>query len=71
MIDETMGLLYISIILQLLNDGEADISDLSPAVKSFILGIQDEFEHTPEGDNKDQFYYAANTLLEVDKNKLN
>jgi len=62
---------YVSVILQLIFDGEAKLGELSPAVKSFVEGIVDEFNLDPDDPYTKELYYAANTMLEFDKDKMN
>jgi len=71
MTENTLTLMYISIILQLIYDGQADLEQISPNVLEFIMGIIETFEETPEGEEKELLYFAANKLLGIDKNKLN
>jgi len=59
-------LVYISVILQLLKDGNADTSHLSPTVRSFIEGILLEYEGDPEDPVNELLYYAADTYLTSD-----
>jgi hypothetical protein len=59
-------LIYVSVILQLLYDGKADMSPLSPAIKNFLQGIIDEYEEDPTDPLNIQLYYACNTMLEKD-----
>ena len=59
-------LIYVSVILQLLYDGKADISPLSPAVQNFLKGIRDEYEEDPTDPLNIQLYYACNTMLDKD-----
>jgi len=62
--------IHISVILQLLYEGEANITQLAPAVQSYIKGLISEFEENPDDPNNQLLYYAANTMLEFDKEKL-
>jgi len=57
-------LIYVSVILQLLYDGKADTSPLSPTIKNFLQGIRDEYEEDPSDPMNEQLYYACNTMLE-------
>jgi hypothetical protein len=59
-------LIYVSVILQLLYDGKADMSPLSPAIKNFLQGIIDEYEEDPTDPLNIHIYYACNTMLEKD-----
>jgi len=58
-------LIYVSVILQLLYDGKADTSPLSPTMKNFFHGIRDEYEEDPSDPMNEQLYYACNTMLEA------
>ena len=60
-------LIYVSVILQLLYEGKADISPLSPAIQKFLKGIIEEYEEDPTDPLNIQLYYACNTML--DKNE--
>jgi len=57
-------LIYVSVILQLLYDGKADTSPLSPTIKNFLQGMIDEYEEDPNDPMNKQLYYACNTMLE-------
>ena len=57
-------LIYVSVILQLLYDGKADTSPLSPTIKKFLQGIMEEYEEDPTDPTNKQLYYACNTMLE-------
>lgn len=57
-------LIYVSVILQLLYEGKADTSPLSPTIKNFLQGIKDEYEEYPDDPMNEQLYYACNTMLE-------
>jgi hypothetical protein len=59
-------LIYVSVILQLLYDGKADTSPLSPTIKKFLQGIIEEYEDDPSDPLNEQLYYACNTMLESD-----
>ena len=59
-------LIYVSVILQLLYDGKADTSPLSPTIKNFLQGIIEEYEDDPSDPLNEQLYYACNTMLESD-----
>ena len=59
-------LIYVSVILQLLYDGKADTSSLSPTIKNFLQGIINEYEEDPTDPLNKQLYYACNTMLESD-----
>ena len=57
-------IIYVSVILQLLYEGKADTSTLSPTIKNFLQGIKDEYEEDPEDPMNIQLYHACNTMLE-------
>jgi len=57
-------LIYVSVILQLLYDGKADTSPLSPTIRKFLQGIIEEYEDDPSDPLNEQLYYACNTMLE-------
>jgi len=59
-------LIYVSVILQLLYDGKADTSPLSPTIRKFLQGIVEEYEEDPNDPMNKQLYYACNTMLESD-----
>jgi len=60
-------LIYVSVILQLLYEGKADTSTLSPTIRKFLQGIIDEYEEDPTDPMNLQLYYACNTMLEANK----
>ena len=59
-------LIYVSVILQLLYEGKADTSPLSPTIRKFLQGITEEYEEDPSDPMNKQLYYACNTMLESD-----
>lgn len=60
-------LIYVSVILQLLYEGKADVSPLSPTIQKFLEGIRQEYEEDPTDPINLQLYYACNTMLESKK----
>jgi hypothetical protein len=67
----TSECIYVSIILQLLFEGEAKTKDLSPVVRNFLDLLIEGFEERPDDPKINELYYAANTMLEFDKEQLN
>jgi len=63
-------LVYISAILQLMDEGGAKLNDLAPAVRRFLIGMQVEYNDTDNEEVKHQLYYAINTYLGNDSNTL-
>lgn len=63
--------LYISIILQLVVDGNADLSKLDPNVKALIDGAVGEYLENPDEEENQLLYHYATMTLNVDKEKMN
>jgi hypothetical protein len=56
--------LMLSMILNLVVDGKANLANLSPHVKDYILGLLDEYETEVEQGEGDVLYWYAHTMLE-------
>ena len=66
-----MNCLYVSLILQLLFEGGADESNLTPAVQTFLDEMSDQFMTLdPDSEESATLYYAADMLLNPDKRKM-
>ena len=51
-----------SVVLNMMKDGGADISALSPLVQEYVLGIWEDYDASEE-DEKEQLYWYAHTTL--------
>lgn len=63
MMSDIDGAILMSIVLNLVKDGRADIAALSPAVQEYISGVMADFEETDEETQKMLYWFAHETLM--------
>lgn len=63
MMSEDAQVLMLSVILNLVIDGEAKLEELSPGVAGYVQGILDDFAEDPDGELNQQLYWFAHTAL--------
>ena len=59
---ELTNSILVSVILNLIKDGGADYSALSPVVQEYLIGIWEDFDASEE-DEKEHMYWFAHTYL--------
>jgi hypothetical protein len=64
-------LVYISLIMQLLIDGKANLNNLSPGVKGFLEGVIKEHNRDPEEELNFNLYHYATVAFNQDKEGMN
>ena len=62
MINDLQMAILTSVVLNMMKDGKADISALSPVVQEYVLGIWEDFDASDEYE-KERLYWFAHTSL--------
>lgn len=63
-------IIYISLIMQLIVDGKADTSKLSPGAQKFLDGCIENYLEDPEDSYNHHLYHYATVMLNPEKEKL-
>jgi len=63
-------LIYVSIIMQLVVDGKADLDGLSPGVKKFLEGVLEDYHRNPEDEYTHQLYHFATVTFNPEREKM-
>lgn len=69
MLDEEMAIL-ISVILNLVKDGEAELSALPPTLQEYLFGLVTDYESSEEEVRKRIYWFANTRLNEVTKERM-
>lgn len=64
-------IIYISVIMQLVVDGKANLNNLSPGVRSFLEGAVSEYINNPEDEQSFMLYHYATTVFNANKEEMN
>jgi len=60
-------LIYISVIMQLVVEGKAQLSNLSPGIQSFLEGAVDNYLADPEDEQNFTLYHYATGVFNPNK----
>ena len=71
MMNDLQMAILTSVVLNLMKDGKADLSALSPVVQEYVLGIWEDFDASEE-DEQDKLYWFAHATLaaQLDEDEL-
>jgi hypothetical protein len=60
-----------SVVLNMMKDGKADISALSPVVQEYVLGIWEDFDASDDEEQEQLYWFAHSTLArQLDEDEL-